>query len=157
MAFLGCTDSSGDRGIESNTSSVNNAISRRLARIRANINLSGITIDTVNNLFFATYPIGIANERTPGPTDYNLICTFKILRNNSLPLEQTGTLTKPLEMNDSYYKDSLPPQVIKDLFTADTFKEKKVYSAAPFYFLSYREGFFIVNEDSTVYLHMYTM
>src|SRR5690606_7466372 len=120
------------------------------------INLTRVNVDTNNNINLGMYKIGIENERIPGPSDYYLIATFNILEIDTTDLQVINTIKETLEKNNIYYKYWLPNNVIKTLFTNETFKETKIYSAELFYKSPYLQGFFIIQNDSTIYLHLQT-
>ena len=95
-------------------------------------------------------------EGYPGPSDYYLIATFKLRSIDRSKYKQINILKAPLEMNSMYYKEWLPKNIISNLFDSAKFKEMPVYAANIFYKSPYLEGFFIVQNDSTVYLQMLT-
>lgn len=135
---------------------MNDTVITDLAKIRSIINLSKVPLDTSSKVYCGIYNIVSDHKSIPGPSDYYILSVFKVIKNDSLYLKQINTLTKPLEKKSFYYKDWLPEHVIKNIFTAEKFISKKVYSASPFYKSPFTEGFFILDEDFTLYLYLET-
>lgn len=68
--------------------------------------------------------------------------------------EKITILKSPLDKRELYYKNWLPDNVKKELFDKNTFRAHTMYSADMFYKGKFRDGFFIILSDSTLYLSM---
>ena len=124
--------------------------------IKKIINLNGVTLDTNNQIKIGIYHIGIKSESIPGPSDYYLIGSFKLLRLDTTKLESINLLKTPLEINSFEYKEWLPNSIKEGLFNQEKFTEQRLYSSSLFAKSPFLTGFFILQKDSTVYLQMLT-
>jgi hypothetical protein len=124
--------------------------------IKKIINLSRVTLDTNNQIKIGIYKIGSKNESVPGPSDYYLIGSFKVLHLDTTKLESINLLKTPLEINSFEYKEWLPNSIKEGLFNKEKFTEQYLYSSNLFARSPFLTGFFILQKDSTVYLQMLT-
>ena len=126
-------------------------------RLKKNINMSNIQIDTIQQVYWNIYKIGNADDDVPGPSDYYIIASFKLLKKiDTNKLKKINILRKPLKKNSIYYKKWLPRK-IKYLFD----KKRKnlnipIYSTRIFNKSPYLNGFFCISDSLYVYLYMYT-
>lgn len=154
LVLLSCNTTENKKNVM--TTKNNDTIINNIKDVEKTINITNVKIDTNSSINMYLYKIGVENERIPGPSDYYLIATFKILDIDTTKFKVINSLKEPLDKKSIFYKEWLPNSVVKTLFTKATFKEAKVYSAELFYKSPYLQGFFILQNDSTIYLQMQT-